>query len=93
MGKFDLDQSISLNDLNAETAKLLPIEEAVSHLPDFVLSDDRVEKTRNGMTTRANGNQYVDNEIVRMVDQNGNLIAIGVNETEISEIRPKIVLA
>jgi tRNA pseudouridine55 synthase len=92
-GKFGLDQSISLNDLNAETVGLLPIEEAVSHLPDFVLPDDRVEKTRNGMTTRANEDQYVDNEVVRMVDQNGKLIAIGVNETEMSEIRPKIVVA
>ena len=92
-GKFGLDQSVPLNELNAETARFLPMEEAVSHLPVFVLSDDRVEKTRNGMTTRANENQYVNNEIVRMVDQNGNLIAIGVNETEMSEIRPKIVLA
>src|SRR5206468_11438496 len=28
-GKFTLDQSMSLNELNAETARLLPIEEAV----------------------------------------------------------------
>lgn len=92
-GKFTLDQSASVDELDVSTVKLLPIEEAVSHLPQFVLSDDRIEKTRNGMTTRTNVNQFATDEIVRMLDTNGKLIAIGVNEDDISEIRPKIVLA
>jgi tRNA pseudouridine55 synthase len=92
-GKFGLDQSVELDALDAATTKLLPIEEAVSHLRNFVLSDDRVEKTRNGMTTRTNGDYFSANEVVRMMDDKGNLIAIGVNEEEIAEIRPKIVLA
>jgi tRNA pseudouridine55 synthase len=92
-GRFTLDQSVDLDKLDASIVNLLPIEEAVSHLPEFVLSADRVEKTRNGMTTRTNGINYKPNEVVRMVDQSGTLIAIGVNENEISEIRPKIVLA
>lgn len=91
-GKFTLDESENVRDLDASTVKLLPIEEAISHLPEFVLSDERVEKTRNGMTTRTNGNQFRSDEIVRMVDHKGKLIAIGVNEDDVSEIRPKIVL-
>ena len=91
-GKFALDESVNVRDLDASTVKLLPIEEAISHLPEFVLSDERVEKTRNGMTTRTNGNQFGSDEIVRMVDHKGKLIAIGVNEDDLSEIRPKIVL-
>ena len=92
-GKFALGDSLSLDELDPTSVTLLPIEKAVSHLPEFILSPDRVEKTRNGMTTRTSGAQYDDNVIVRMVDQNGNLVAIGVNENEVSEIRPKIVLA
>jgi tRNA pseudouridine55 synthase len=91
-GKFGLDQSIELDKLDA-TIKPLAIEEAVSHLPEFVLSTDRVEKTRNGMTTRTNENHFSANEVVRMTDDKGRLIAIGVNEEEIAQIRPKIVLA
>jgi len=92
-GKFALGDSLSLDELDPTSVTLLPIEKAVSHLPEFILSPDRVEKTRNGMTTRTSGAQYDDNVIVRMVDQNGDLVAIGVNENEVSEIRPKIVLA
>jgi tRNA pseudouridine55 synthase len=92
-GKFTLDQSAPLDELDASTIDLLPIEKAVSHLPEFVLSADRVEKTRNGMTTRTNGIQFTEDEIVRMTDESGKLIAIGVNHADISEIKPKIVLA
>ena len=91
-GKFGLDQSVEMDKLDAATIKLVPIEDAVSHLPEFVLSMDRIEKTRNGMTTRTNGNYFAADEIVRMTDDKGKLIAIGVNEGEICEIRPKIVL-
>jgi tRNA pseudouridine55 synthase len=92
-GEFTLDQSVELDKLDAATIKPLPIEEAVSHLPEFILSADRVEKTRNGMTTRTNGNHFSANAAVRMIDDKGKLIAIGLNEDEIGEIRPKIVLA
>jgi len=92
-GRFSLDQSVGLDDLDAEkTAILLPIEEAVSHLPAFILPGDRIEKTRHGMTTKTNGVEYDDKEIVRMIDEKGKLIAIGVNGKDISEIKPKVVL-
>jgi hypothetical protein len=65
----------------------------VSHLSAFILSGDRVEKTRGGLTTRSNGAAYLENQIVRMVNKNGDLIAIGINESDTNEIRPKIVLA
>jgi len=91
-GKFTIDQSMSLDSLDPSTTSLIPVEDAVSRLSPFVLSDERVEKTRNGLTTRTNGIAYVENEFVRMVDKNDNLIAVGVHESDASQIRPKIVL-
>ena len=91
-GKFTIDQSVSLDSLDPSTIDLIPIENAVAHLSSFVLSDERAEKTRNGLTTRTNGTVYLGNEFIRMVDKNDNLIAVGIHESESSEIRPKIVL-
>jgi tRNA pseudouridine55 synthase len=91
-GKFTVDQSVSLDSFDPSKISLIPVEDAVSHLSPFVLSDERVEKTRNGLTTRTNGTAYVENEFVRMVDKNDNLIAVGIHESESSQIRPKIVL-
>jgi tRNA pseudouridine55 synthase len=91
-GKFTIDQSMSLDSLDPLIADLIPVEDAVSHLSPFVLSDERIEKTRNGLTTRTNGTAYLKNELVRMVDKNNNLIAVGTHESEASQIRPKIVL-
>ena len=91
-GKFTIDQSMSLDKLDPSTIDLIPVEDAVSHLSPFVLSDERVEKTRNGLTTRTNGTAYLESQFVRMVDKNDNLIAVGIHESELSQIRPKIVL-
>jgi tRNA pseudouridine55 synthase len=91
-GKFTIDQRISHDSLDPLTADLIPIEDAVSQLSPFVLSDERIEKTRNGLTTRTNGKAYLENEFVRMLDKNDKLVAIGIHESELSQIRPKIVL-
>jgi tRNA pseudouridine55 synthase len=92
-GKFTIDQSVNLDSLDASNVELIPLKEAVSHLSAFILSEDRIEKTRGGLTTRSNGAAYLENEIVRMMNKNGDLIAIGINESDTNEIRPKIVLA
>jgi tRNA pseudouridine55 synthase len=91
-GKFTIAQRISHDSLDPLTADLIPIEDAVSQLSPFVLSDERIEKTRNGLTTRTNGKAYLENEFVRMLDKNDKLVAIGIHESELSQIRPKIVL-
>jgi tRNA pseudouridine55 synthase len=91
-GKFTLADRLSLDELDALTVKLLPIEDAVTHLPRFVLDEDRIEKTRNGMTTRTTDISYAANEFVQMIDANGKLIAIGVNDSEECQIRPRTVL-
>src|SRR6476620_7343697 len=54
-GRFTISQSHSLDALekSADPASaLLPIVEAVSHLPELRLPADRVDRTRNGLASR-----------------------------------------
>jgi len=68
------------------------MEEAVSHLPAIVLSGDRIAKTRNGLSTRVEADQFPDGASVRMLDDDSQLIAIGVARTNENIVQPKIVL-
>ncbi|HEV8592371.1 MAG TPA: tRNA pseudouridine(55) synthase TruB [Pyrinomonadaceae bacterium] len=94
-GAFRIDEAVtleSLQTLDDPTVALRPIDEATSSLRMFELSDERVEKTKSGMSTRDLSGLFADGESVQMIDQNGELIAIGrFNETE-KAIQPKIVL-
>ena len=95
-GRFTLDQSITLDELSelaAPAKHLLSVGEAVSHLPEFRLEDDRIEPTRNGLATRVDGSEYADGEFLRMTDGRGSLIAVGSYDRVERSIHPKVVLA
>jgi tRNA pseudouridine55 synthase len=94
-GKFQIGQSISLDelkDLDDPTSVLLPIDEAVTHLPRFEVSDERVEKTRSGLSSRVTDLDLHEGQFVRMMASDESLIAIGVYEDAEKAIRPKVVL-
>jgi tRNA pseudouridine55 synthase len=94
-GRFDLSQSLTLADLeNLENpqAALIPIEDAVPHLPKIVLDGERVEKTKNGLSTRIHGREFIDDQLVQMVDEAGNLIAVGFYNEREKAVQPKVVL-
>jgi tRNA pseudouridine55 synthase len=94
-GRFSIHQAITLDALQDATepsANLLPLEDAVSHLPEFKLRDDRVEPTRNGLATQAEDVAFQTGEHLRTTDRDGQLIAIGVYNAAEKSIRPKIVL-
>jgi len=91
-GKFTLAESTSLDELDSTSARLLPIEQAVSHLPQFQLESDRVEKTRNGLTTRVREQKFQTDVAVQMIDVDGKLVAIGEYEQNENQLRPRIVL-
>ena len=95
-GKFDLRRSYELDHLEQMKEPinaLLPIDMAVSHLAEFRLDSSRIEKTRNGLSTRVTGQEYKDGEFIRMTEISGNVIAVGVfNESE-NSIKPTVVLA
>ncbi len=91
-GQFDISRSMSLEDLKSSTPELLPIDLAVSHLTDIRLNEDRVEKTKSGLSTRVDDDRFASGEHVRMTSGDGDLIAIGIYDEDEKAIRPKVVL-
>ena len=94
-GRFDLSQSITLDDLekHADPAgQLISMETAVEHLRSIALNTDRADKTRNGLSTRVFEARFVEGEAVRMLDESGDLLAVGFYDATESSIRPKVVL-
>jgi tRNA pseudouridine55 synthase len=94
-GKFDISKSLTLDDLKNLDDPLLalsPMNEAVMHLPEMILTPDRVAKTRGGLSTRMMGQKYREGETVRMQDERGDLIAIGFYDEAENSVQPKIVL-
>ena len=94
-GKFSIDQSVTLEQLGKmddPASALIAMELAVSHLPNIELTDERIAKTKNGLSTRIFVSDLNEGDAVQMIDGSGELIAIGFfNEAE-NVIQPKVVL-
>jgi tRNA pseudouridine55 synthase len=94
-GRFDISQAISLDKLAVmedAASALLPIGAAVSHLAKFVIADERVEKTRNGLSTWVGESGFVDGEPVSIEDSHGGLVAIAIYNAGENTVQPKVVL-
>ena len=94
-GKFKIDQALTLESLADDSdpgAKLIPMEDAVGHLPEMQLSAERAARARDGLATRFEDADLVDGGAVRMLDSNLELIAIGIYNNEEKSVKPKIVL-
>ena len=93
-GRFSIDEAVTLDELDKSenpSSCLLPIEVAVEHLPVITLAPDRVEKTRNGLSTRVE-TAFESDSPIQMRDDHGSLIAIGIYDPAENAIRPKVVL-
>ena len=94
-GRFEIGQSVTL-DVLAESddpaSWLLPLEMAVSHLDAISLNEDRATKTRGGLSTRIQDAEFADGQRLRMLDEGGSLLAIGVYDDAEKSVRPKVVL-
>ena len=95
-GKFELERSVTIDELqDADDPKayLIPMEEAVSHIPSVVLSADRAAKTLNGLSTRLFDLDFNSGQAIQMLNEDREIIAIGFyNEAE-KTVQPKIVLS
>ncbi len=94
-GKFTIEQGLTLEQLEQlddPTSRLIAMDVAVSHLQTIVLPDDRVEKTKNGLSTRIEETQFQNGEAVQMHGPDGSLLAIGFYNGDESCIQPKVVL-
>lgn len=95
-GKFDLTKILTLDSLaeaiEAEKVEeyLIPMNEAISHLPERELSENEIKDVRHGKKVSASFTEN-DVQIIRMTDASKNLLAIGnYNESE-KMIQPRIV--
>lgn len=91
-GRFKFVHSVSIDTPTLETY-LLDSSQALSHLREFVVADDRIEKTRSGLSTRSLDADFRDGEYVRMTSPEGELIAVGIYASVENSVRPKVVLA
>ena len=94
-GKFKIEQAVTLETLAKHPSPkdlLRPIEEAVTHLPVFTLREDRVAKTRSGMSTRDLSGEFGNGETVAMVASDGELVAVGRYDDDEKAVQPKVVL-
>jgi tRNA pseudouridine55 synthase len=94
-GRFGLKDAIRLETLEMledRASALLPIEDIVSDLPSITLDPERVEKTKNGLSTRIQTDRPAHGMHVKMLDAGASLIAIGIYDAEEKTVKPKIVL-
>lgn len=94
-GKFGIASAITLDELAAAdepSSLLIPMSDAVSHLPEVRLSDERIAKTKSGLSSRIGDSGFADKQTVRIADANGILVAIGHYDTAENSVQPKIVL-
>ncbi|MFN0138702.1 MAG: tRNA pseudouridine(55) synthase TruB [Pyrinomonadaceae bacterium] len=94
-GRFDLSHGTTLDELKQHadpSAALLPKEIAVEHLPSITLDATRVEKTKSGLSTRVIDATFVDKQPIRMLNDSGELLAVGIYDEVEKSVRPKIVL-
>lgn len=89
-GRFSIDEATRLDEVSE--ADLRPVEQAVEHLPEFVLREDRVAKTFNGMSTRDLSGTFTEGQQIRMTSPTGELIAIGNYDDSEKVVQPKVVL-
>ncbi|MGB7209375.1 MAG: tRNA pseudouridine(55) synthase TruB [Pyrinomonadaceae bacterium] len=94
-GRFNITRAVTLSDLEQmadPVSSLIPMTEAVTHLPEVILNEDRVAKTKNGLSSRFPDVEFADGDTIRMVNADADLIAIGVYNAEEKTVQPKVVL-
>jgi len=94
-GEFRIDAAISLDDLESAedpAERLVSMNEALGHLPEVGLADERVARTLNGMSSRVGSLGLGDGSPVRLTDGRGRLIAVGEYDVNENSVRPVVVL-
>ena len=99
-GAFRAEDAVSLDRLQAtaqageQTKTLLPLDVALSGMPFVHLSQRDVGRTRHGATVHLDrvAEGWKDGDHVRMRDEQGKLIAIGIYSATSGELHPRILL-
>ena len=94
-GKFLIENAVTLEELEKlEDVEeiLVSMNESISHLPEVDLSDEEVNKTINGMKLFRENFTASDEQAVRMIDEKGNLVAVGFYSEADEFIQPRVVV-
>src|SRR5690606_7010115 len=94
-GDLDIENAVTLEEIEAGSdpeSRIISMNELLGRLRAIEISAERVGKTLSGLSTRVFETQLKNGEAVRMTDENGSLIAVGIFDAEQSEVRPKVVL-
>ncbi len=97
-GKFDLSKAVTIEELEEIVAAaklndiLIPMNDAVAHLPKITLSYEEIKNTQNGKRLNFERFDIENNQLIRMVDRTEKLIAIGFYVKQEKYIQPKLVL-
>lgn len=97
-GKFDLSKAVTIERLENIVSEnklgryLISMNEAVSHLLPVVLSETEIKDVRYGKRLRFEIGAAENDQTVRMIDAEENLIAIGFYRSEEKSVQPKLVL-
>ncbi|MBK9153946.1 MAG: tRNA pseudouridine(55) synthase TruB [Chloracidobacterium sp.] len=94
-GKFRIEDAVTLDELEAmddRLGRLVSMNDALGHLPEVELSEDRAVKTKNGLSSRIAGLDLADGTLVRMTDGDETLIAVGEFAADENSVRPVVVL-
>lgn len=97
-GKFSIEKAVTLEELEKIVADgnleqtLISMNRAVSHLYEKRLSKAEVGKIKNGVRLNVNLNELSDRAMLRLTDEQENLLAIGVYHEAEKTVQPKLVL-
>jgi tRNA pseudouridine55 synthase len=100
-GKFGLAAALTLEELEeivrrgALAEHIISPAAALSELPSLHLTEAETRRTRHGAALGLGhrGANYVDTQPVCMLDEDGNLVAIGVYDEQSQSLRPRVGLA
>lgn len=97
-GSFDVIKAVTLEQLeryvseNKVSQVMISMSDALAHLPQRELSAEEVIKTRNGLTTPHEIDNCRAGQAVKMINEVGDLIAVGVYDELRKQIQPRVVM-
>jgi tRNA pseudouridine55 synthase len=99
-GAFGLEKALTLEELERAAAAgagdfLLPLEAVLPELPAAHLTGDEARRVRHGGAVAAArfGGAWEDGARVRLHDESGRLLAVGVYAAERGVVQPRVMLA
>jgi len=102
VGHFNLEQALTLDDLDREARQgglgnlLVGPSEMLAHLPFIRLDENRTSRLANGREIQLSLEEFGSigsDSPVRLLDESGNLVAVGDIDTRLGIVKPRVVLA